>query len=64
MRHFAILALAAALSSGFARAQDAVTPRPSPTPADEAAHERVVVSTTPLGGDLFEQTQSVTVLSG
>ena len=29
-----------------------------------AEHARVIVSTTPLGGDLFEQTQSVTVLTG
>lgn len=29
-----------------------------------AEHARVIVSTTPLGGDLFEQTQSITVLTG
>jgi iron complex outermembrane recepter protein len=29
-----------------------------------AEHDRVIVSTTPLGGDLFEQTQSITVLTG
>ena len=32
--------------------------------AQTAAHEDIIVSSTPLGGDLFEQTQSVTILSG
>jgi iron complex outermembrane receptor protein len=46
-------------------AQDAVRPSAASAPnEEEAAHERVVVSSTPLGGDLFEQTQSVTVLTG
>ncbi|HEV3410698.1 MAG TPA: Plug domain-containing protein, partial [Chthoniobacterales bacterium] len=64
MKPFTAFALALGLTTSAAQAQDAVAPRPSPTPADEAVHERVVVTTTPLGGDLFEQTQSVTVLSG
>ncbi len=49
-----LLALAAGLET--VPAQDAVSPPPAP-------HERVVVSTTPLGGDPFEQTQSVTILT-
>lgn len=65
MRPLTISLLILTMSSGLARAQDAVDAQPSPTtPSDEAAHERVVVSSTPLGGDLFEQTQSVTVLTG
>ena len=47
-------------------AQEAVSPPASPTPA-LAAHaeaERVVVSSTPLGGELSEQVQPVTILSG
>jgi iron complex outermembrane receptor protein len=64
MKIFTTCASLLLLSSGVARAQDAISPRPSPTPADAAVHERVVVSSTPLGGDLFEQTQSVTVLTG
>ena len=59
------LPLALFISASLASAQD-VGPSASPaTTAEEvAAHERVVVSSTPLGGDLFEQTQSVTVLTG
>jgi iron complex outermembrane receptor protein len=57
-------AFALLLSSGLAQAQDAISPRPRPTPSGAAVHERVVVSSTPLGGDLFEQTQPVTVLTG
>ena len=47
-------------------AQDAVaTPAsPTPSPNSHADAERVVVSTTPLGGELFEQVQPVTILSG
>ena len=64
MKPLTTFSLMLVMGAGFARAQDAVDAQPSPTPADEAAHERVVVSSTPLGGDLFEQTQSVTVLTG
>ncbi len=64
MRIFTAITLALVLRTGLARAQDAVDPAASPTPAEEAEHERIVVSSTPLGGDLFDQTQSVTVLSG
>ncbi|HEX8680139.1 MAG TPA: TonB-dependent receptor plug domain-containing protein, partial [Chthoniobacterales bacterium] len=64
MKPLTTFSLMLVIGAGFARAQDAVDAQPSPTPADEAAHERVVVSSTPLGGDLFEQTQSVTVLTG
>ena len=56
--------LALIVSAGTGVAQDAVRPSATPAPTEEAAHERVVVSSTPLGGDLFEQTQSVTVLTG
>ena len=59
-----MIPLALIVGAGIAAAQDAVAPSPSPTPAEEAAHERIVVSSTPLGRDLFEQTQSVTILSG
>ncbi|HEV2839729.1 MAG TPA: TonB-dependent receptor [Chthoniobacterales bacterium] len=46
-----------------AHAQDAVTqdPIPSPPPAHT---DPVVVRSTPLGGELFEQTQPVAILSG
>lgn len=49
-----------------ATAQDAVVQpaNPTPTPAAHAETERVVVSSTPLGGELFEQVQSVSILSG
>jgi len=56
--------LALIASARLTSAQDAVTPAPSPTPADSAEHSRIVVTTTPLGGELSEQTQSVTILSG
>jgi iron complex outermembrane recepter protein len=61
--HSTILMLALIAMASTAAAQDAVRPASTRT-REEAAHERVVVSTTPLGGDLFEQTQSVTVLTG
>jgi iron complex outermembrane receptor protein len=64
MKIFTASSLALVVWTGLASAQDAVGPRPSPTPSDAAEHERVIVSSTPLGGDLFEQTQSVTVLTG
>jgi iron complex outermembrane receptor protein len=64
MKYFTTGSVALVLSATFASGQDAVAPTPRPTPADAAEHERVVVSSTPLGGDLFEQTQSVTVLTG
>ncbi|MBA3608988.1 MAG: TonB-dependent receptor [Chthoniobacterales bacterium] len=64
MKTFTALSLALVVSTGFASAQDAVAPSVSPTPAGVAEHDRVIVSTTPLGGDLFDQTQSVTVLTG
>ena len=58
------LALIVTASTGAA--QDAVRPSASPAPTEEnaAAHERVVVSSTPLGGDLFELSQSVTLYTG
>ena len=53
------------IGASTAAAQDAVTPAATPAPnEEEAVHERIVVTSTPLGGDLFEQTQSVTVLTG
>ena len=64
IKTFIFFPLALLIGTGGLSAQDAITPAPSPPSADEAAHERVVVSSTPLGGDLFEQTQSVTVLTG
>ncbi len=66
MKMFIALSLALALTAGLASAQDAVAPSASPTPipSRDAETERVIVRSTPLGGDLFEQTQSVTVLSG
>ena len=64
MNRFTICASALLLSGGLARSPGRLSPRPSPTPADAAVHERVVVCSTPLGGDLFEQTQPVTVLTG
>jgi iron complex outermembrane receptor protein len=52
-------------TASLASAQDAVAPPAAAATEEEVAtHERVVVSSTPLGGDLFEQTQSVTVLTG
>lgn len=64
MKNLTTSLLMLAMSTGAVCAQNALAPNPNPTPSDESAHQRVVVSTTPLGGDLFEQTQSVTVLTG
>jgi iron complex outermembrane receptor protein len=61
--YFRTYALALLATASTAAAQEAVRPASTPAP-DDASHERVVVSSTPLGGDLFEQTQSVTVLTG
>lgn len=62
MKTFTFFALV--IGARIASAQDAVTPAPSPTPGDPAEHSRIIVSSTPLGGELSEQTQSVTILSG
>ena len=66
MKKFLIVAGALLLAARLADAQDAVTQWPTPSPAPAHPHEadRVVVSTTPLGGELFEQTQPVSILSG
>jgi len=66
MKKFLIVAGTLLLAARLADAQDAVTQRPTPSPAPAHPHEadRVVVSTTPLGGELFEQTQPVSILSG
>src|SRR5688500_5248609 len=64
MKKFPITAAAILAIAISASAQDAVSPSASPSPSPMADHARVVVSTTPLGGDLFEQTQSITVLTG
>lgn len=65
MKLFVIRAgcFASIIASAFA--QEALSPNASPTPSPAIAeHERVVVQTTPLGGELSEQTQSVTILTG
>lgn len=64
MKSFTWNLLALVIGTGSASAQPAVTPAATPSPSPAAEHDRVVVSSTPLGGDLFEQTQSVTILSG
>jgi iron complex outermembrane receptor protein len=53
-----------ALALTAANAQDTTPPSPSATPADFAEHERVIVVSTPLGGELAEQTQPVSILTG
>ena len=47
-------------------AQDAVAQpaAPTPSPTAHAETDRVVVTSTPLGGELFQQVQSVSVLTG
>src|SRR5687768_16278481 len=64
MKKFRITAVTVLANASSVSAQDAVSPSASPSPSPMAEHDRVIVSSTPLGGDLFEQTQSVTVLTG
>src|SRR5688500_18848511 len=64
MKKFPITAATVLAVATSVSAQDAVSPSASPSPSPMAEHARVIVSTTPLGGDLFEQTQSITVLTG
>ncbi len=53
-----------ALTLTTSNAQDVASPAPGVTPAESTEHERVVVRSTALGGELSEQTQSVTILTG
>lgn len=66
MKKLLILSATLIVGARMTTAQDAVAPPASPTPIPDAhvESERVVVSTTPLGGELFEQVQPVTILSG
>lgn len=66
MKKFLILSVMLFATARAATAQDAVAQpaNPTPTPGAHAETERVVVSSTPLGGELFEQVQSVSILSG
>ncbi len=65
MNKFLIPAVTLCLWARVAHAQDAVTQKPTPIPSPAPAHtDPVVVRSTPLGGELFEQTQPVTILSG
>jgi iron complex outermembrane recepter protein len=66
MKKILILSVTLIAGGRMTPAQDTVAPPASSTPAP-AAHaetERVVVSSTPLGGELYEQVQPVTILSG
>ena len=64
MKTFLILSAALLATAQMTLAQEAVSPPASPIPAAHAETERVVVSSTPLGGELSEQVQPVTILSG
>ena len=64
MKLFTHILLITAISTCVAGAQDAVSPAPQSTHAHDDETERVIVSSTPLGGELAEQTQSVSILTG
>lgn len=64
MKKFLTLLVLLLATNGALTAQDAVTTPANPTPDPHADSERVVVSSTPLGGELFEQVQPVTILTG
>lgn len=66
MKTLLILLTALLAPARMTLAQEAVSPpaNPTPAPAPHAETERVVVSSTPLGGELSEQVQPVTILSG
>lgn len=66
MKKLLILSVILLAGARMTTAQDAIASPASPTPVPDphADAERVVVSTTPLGGELFEQVQPVTILSG
>ena len=66
MKTFLIIPAALLTTVSLGLAQEAVSPPASATPASgaHAETERVVVSSTPLGGELSEQVQPVTILSG
>ena len=57
------ISLVALLAAAPTRAQDALNASPTPAYVDPET-ERVIVRSTPLGGELSEQTQSVTILTG
>jgi iron complex outermembrane receptor protein len=56
------LPLALLMSAGSVYAQSPAAP--AGAPVEGTPHARVVVSSTPLGGDPFDQTQPITILTG
>jgi iron complex outermembrane receptor protein len=66
MKKFLILFVLIFVGARITTAQEAVarSASPTPTPVNPHESERVVVTSTPLGGELSEQTQSVTILTG
>jgi iron complex outermembrane recepter protein len=66
MKKILTLSVTLIVGARMTTAQDTVAPpaASTPAPAPHAETERVVVSSTPLGGELYEQVQPVTILSG